>query len=972
MRAMKLRVVPVGAAVVLLATIALALAGLAGATAPPDPLSGDHLVVTQIPAQSTTQAVTLTRFDGTGVSDGAAWPLPTVASGGNNPLTLQGDSNAVGGLTRSADGRYLSIAGYTTAVGGSAAASDARDVARINAVGTVDTSTTLGTAFTTQNIRGAVTNDGSAFYVAGNGNTSAPLGALLYVPLGSSSPTVIVSKTVPVSSSNAALNNSRTAVISDGNVWFSSEKGTAGTYVTSGLPTAGQSPTQALSFGADGSGIISILLLKHEASAATADTMYVVRETKGIFKFSWDGSTWTNQGVIDAGAETNAYAALTGKVDSEGHFRLYATKGTAAGNSVVTMTDGAAFNAPPSMSAQTTIETAPAGNVFRGIALAPSDPALAVPGAATAVSGVAGDSLVELSWTAPGSAGGSSITAYRITPFIAGVAQAPITTPTAATSFTVTGLANGTAYTFSVAAINGSGPGPASTQSAAVTPQPPGAPNPTISLAAPALEGSGGDPTNPTDDVTVAQTGTPASGLTVAATASSNPAVAAVSGVTVTGSGATRTISVTPAGGVGYADITLTVTGAEAKTATVVLHYAASAASSTPATTRYLTGSSDISTAIDVGGGYVLVGNDETNTLGLYHQDSSGAPVKTWNFGAQMGGPEEIDIEASARSGNTISWTGSMGNSKSGGLKPDRSILFTATISGSGAATELSFGGYYRGLRADLIAWDQANGNHFGFAAGAAAGQIPKEINGFNVEGLEFAPGSTTTAYLAFRAPLSPASATGKALIVPVTNFDALAAGPGQNTTVHASFGQPILLDLGSLSLREIRKNAANEYLLLGGSWAAGGSYALFSWDGVPGHAPVKSPTALPAGDASGEDPAAWESIVSVPQPLVSGSPVRLLSDNGSSNLYGDGLEAKTLPHDEWKKSRDDVFTYLPGSTISTPPVVPGTPPPGAPWFPPHHKHHKKAHHGSAKNHKPAKCKSHKGKQRKAKCVKHR
>jgi hypothetical protein len=893
----------------------------AGADPPGDPFAADHLVVAEIPAVSTVQPVSLMRLDGTGASDGADWTLPTASSGSNNPFTLQGDSNAVGGVARSADGRYVSMAGYTTAVGGAAASSAARVVARVNAVGDADTSTTLGTAFATQNIRGAVSNDGSSFWITGNGNTTAPLGALLYAPLGSTAPTVITSRTVPVTSSNAAFNNSRTAVIADGNVWFSSEKGTAGVYRLSGLPTSGQSPTQPLAFGSDGAGVISIVLLKHDPSATSADTMYVVRETQGIFKFSFDGTTWTNRGAIDAGPATNAYAAVTGKVDTAGDFRLYATKGTSAGNSVVTMTDSAAYDAAPAMSAQTTLATAPAGKVLRGIAFAPSDPALAVPGAPTAVSGTPGDGKVTLSWTAPADGGGSPISAYKIVPYIAGAPQTPVLTGTTATTFDVPGLTNGTAYTFTVAAINASGTGPASTMSTAVTPQPPGAPTPTIALSAPRLEGTAGDTTNPTVDVTVAQTGTPSSDLVVAATASDHPGIAAVAGVSVAGTGATRTVSVTPSG-VGYADITLTVTGAESKTAAVVLHYAASAATSSPSTSRFLTGASDASAAIDVGDGYILVGDDENNTLRLYRGDVSGAPVKSWDVSPQIGNPEEVDIEAAARTGNTIYWTGSMGNSKSGGLKPDRSTLFTTTLTGSGASTEVTVKGYYRGLRDDLLAWDASHGDHYGFAAGAASGRIPKSIDGFNVEGFEFAPGSTSTAYVAFRAPLVPATATGKALIVPVTNADQLATA-GLNSTVHATFGTPIELDLGGLSIRDIRRNADDQYLILAGSWAAGGSYALFTWDGVPGHAPVKTSTTLPADDEVGEDPGAWEAIVATPDPLVSGSDVRLLMDNGSADFYGDGQAAKDLAP-EWQKSRSEHFSLVLGARLSF--VVPAFP----------------------------------------------
>jgi len=96
--------------------------------------------------------------------------------------------------------------------------------------------------------------------------------------------------------------------------------------------------------------------------------------------------------------------------------------------------------------------------------------AATVAGAPTGVTGAAGNGSVALSWTAPASNGGSPITGYRVTPSIGGTAQTPVTTGSAATSFTVTGLTNGTAYTFTVAAINAAGTGPDSAASSAVTP----------------------------------------------------------------------------------------------------------------------------------------------------------------------------------------------------------------------------------------------------------------------------------------------------------------------------------------------------------------------------------------------------------------------------------------------------------------------------------------------------------------------
>src|SRR6185503_13829864 len=108
-------------------------------------------------------------------------------------------------------------------------------------------------------------------------------------------------------------------------------------------------------------------------------------------------------------------------------------------------------------------------------------PGATVPGAPTGVSGLSRDHAVALSWNAPASDGGSAISGYRITPRIAnGDTLDPIYTPYASTSYTVTGLTNGTAYTFAVAAVNGVGTGPDSSASAAVTPTPatvPGAPS---------------------------------------------------------------------------------------------------------------------------------------------------------------------------------------------------------------------------------------------------------------------------------------------------------------------------------------------------------------------------------------------------------------------------------------------------------------------------------------------------------------
>jgi hypothetical protein len=102
----------------------------------------------------------------------------------------------------------------------------------------------------------------------------------------------------------------------------------------------------------------------------------------------------------------------------------------------------------------------------------PVTPQTALPPAApTGVSAEAASQSARVTWTAPGSDGDSPITGQTVTPYDAGVAQTPTQVGPSATSATITGLSNGTTYTFKVTATNGVGTSPASAPSNAVTPQ---------------------------------------------------------------------------------------------------------------------------------------------------------------------------------------------------------------------------------------------------------------------------------------------------------------------------------------------------------------------------------------------------------------------------------------------------------------------------------------------------------------------
>lgn len=89
-----------------------------------------------------------------------------------------------------------------------------------------------------------------------------------------------------------------------------------------------------------------------------------------------------------------------------------------------------------------------------------------VPSAPTGVAATAGDGRATVSWSPPATQG-SPVTSYTVT---AAPGGATVTVPAAETTATMTGLTNGTAYTFTVTATNSSGSGPSSAPSVPVMP----------------------------------------------------------------------------------------------------------------------------------------------------------------------------------------------------------------------------------------------------------------------------------------------------------------------------------------------------------------------------------------------------------------------------------------------------------------------------------------------------------------------
>ena len=367
--------------------------------------------------------------------------------------------------------------------------------------------------------------------------------------------------------------------------------------------------------------------------------------------------------------------------------------------------------------------------------------------------------------------------------------------------------------------------------------------------------------------------------------ASSNEAVVAAGGLGLTGTGAERTLTIEPAG-VGSSVITVTATDGDGNSGTLTLDYRASAASSTPATSVFHTGNSDASAAVAVDADFMLVADDEDQGIQLVDRDRSGLPVAIFDVDAELAGGE-VDIEGAVRSGDTVFWVGSHETDQ-------RGKLFATTIAGTGADTTLAFAGAYTTLRAELAAWDATDGHGLGADALFAG-------NAFNIEGLTLQPGTDGTGYLGFRVP----GVDGRALIVPVTNLTDL---PGADAGT-ASFGAPILLDLGGRTIRDLETNGS-EIAILAGPAAGAPDFRLFTWSGDPADAPVPFDSGVDlAAQETGGSP---EAIVELPASAGVGTTLQIITDNGDTDWYGDGTASKDLEATPLETFRSDLVTLQP------------------------------------------------------------
>ena len=412
---------------------------------------------------------------------------------------------------------------------------------------------------------------------------------------------------------------------------------------------------------------------------------------------------------------------------------------------------------------------------------------------------------------------------------------------------------------------------------------------------------------------------------------SNNTSVVPVNNIIITQANGKFIVKIIPVA-VGYATINLVANNTVGNSSTYKINYAASAASASPTKTFFHTNSSDASGASAVDSNYMFVADDENNFIRLYNRKNSGKELYLFDVSSAVGASAECDLEASSSSvkfnaGKRLYWMGSLGNNKSGVIKADRNKVIATEVSGDSSNATLTVKSYSNQFRNALVSWGDANG--WGFTASAASGMIPKQIDGFNVEGLSITTGGDT-AYIGFRAPCVPAkgitpTASNRkyAIIAPVNNFETIMNGNGNVSNTPVT-GEPILFDLDGLGIRSLEKVGNGNYLIVAGLYTGGGSPAVYLWDGVVPFNPGKTPitTTSPVSKLVKLNLAGLQNLVQTssdgsleghPEAMIvdtAGNEMRiaLISDDGTLDYYNDGTAAKDLSHDEFKKFRDDKF----------------------------------------------------------------
>ncbi len=230
-------------------------------------------------------------------------------------------------------------------------------------------------------------------------------------------------------------------------------------------------------------------------------------------------------------------------------------------------------------------------------------------------------------------------------------------------------------------------------------------------------------------------------------------------------------------------------------------------------------GCCDASAAAPISTNLVVVASDEENVLRVYDRVLGGMPVRSFDLSSHLGlgrGSSETDIEGAALLGDTVYWITSHSRNSDGLFRPNRHRFFATRFKVTGDRVEMEFVGrpYHRLLE------DLGNSPRLAQLDLARASRLPPKNEGaVNIEGLCATPDGRL--FIGFRNPMPG----GRALIIPLENPAEVVKGSA------ASPGQPILLELDGMGIRDIAAGNGS-YIIIGGSFHGGGKARLFRWKG--------------------------------------------------------------------------------------------------------------------------------------------
>ena len=228
----------------------------------------------------------------------------------------------------------------------------------------------------------------------------------------------------------------------------------------------------------------------------------------------------------------------------------------------------------------------------------------------------------------------------------------------------------------------------------------------------------------------------------------------------------------------------------------------------------------DASGGAAIGTNLVAVADDEDSVLRLYRCDQGGPPVRMVDVSPFLGAEgkfPETDLEGACWLGDKIFWIGSHSQNREGKFRPNRRVFFATRVESSAAGpTLVPAGSCYHGLLFDLLDDPRLEAYELGIASTRA----PKSAGALNIEGLCATPEGHLL--IGFRNPIPK----GRALVVPMLNPEEVIGGRP------ARFGDPILLDLGGMGIRDMGRRD-DLYYILAGPFDHEKVFRLYTWKGV-------------------------------------------------------------------------------------------------------------------------------------------